>query len=260
MNVALQQIRGRWHAPPQVPVAGSYWQWYGDRLVAAGGQLQIWQQPVATPEPGMLDTISANAKIVLQITHLIDMEVTSSRKAVDEIVGFNNTVWKSCPGVMLAIGPGNQPRLNATRDAIAEASVEKIGQGADRFRPMVAYEGVRDVYTEIDPRFRPPGQWMVGFEAVNVAGRLTEPRDDALNPPSWSMSVHCPLQGRVRAEMDGIIDDPRNDVSDLPKLPAVIGTLTEIMHGPMVPAPITRRGETDETFDFLYNEITTHRY
>ncbi len=257
---AVVTSKGRWMAPPQVPITGSYWTWWDGKLVLAGGQRQWWQRNIGTAQPGMMETISAKALSVFVITHMNEVEATGKAQVVRETIRFTKMVWNSCPGIMMAIGPSDPAYVIGTRDAVAGQLYDQISDDVRRFKPYVAYEGVSDPFAEIDRK--PHDQWPCTFQAEDVSGYLSEPRDDPDNPPSWTMSKNAPFHNRMRASLDSIIDDPRQRLTDLPQMAATAGALIAIMHNERwAPFPLRRKGgdAEDDWFDLLYDEISTHR-
>lgn len=124
----------------------------------------------------------------------------------------------------------------------------------------MVYPDVTDPYKDVERR--PDDQWPCAFQTEDVSGILAEPRDDAENPPSWQVAKDTSMQKRMRAQMDSIIDDPRQKLTDLPQMSATVGVLVSIMQSERwSPWPIRRKpGDVEDPFfDALYTQISTHR-
>ena len=259
---ALVTTKGRWMAPVQVPFNGTFWMWHGSTLTLAGGMIQLWQRNTARSEPGMMETVSSQAIPVVVITYLKEIEATGRANVIAEVIEFNKAVWKACKSGLYSYGPAEPSHVKGTRDKIAEQLYDAIEVGVGEYKPFIAYADVDNPYTETDAAKRPYSQYPAAFHTEDVSGILAEPRDDPDNPPSWMIAEGTSLQKRMRAQMDSILDDPRQTLADLPQLAATVGVLVALMlNENWCPRPLRRKpGDAeDPMFDALYDQISTHR-
>ncbi|MFA3918488.1 hypothetical protein [Ruegeria hyattellae] len=259
----VTKVSGQWVPKvPQIPVNGTFWTWRHDILVLAGGQLVAMERPVRTSEPGMLDSFERDTREMFALTHLREAEVTGKAKAMEEIADLNKMVWKAMKGQHVAIGPSEPSGAISTRNDIAKRLREIIHPSARRFRCFIGQENVANAAHDNDLWVHTgEPQQPLGFSVDDVCGLLNEPRDDFENPASWGVSKGLALTGRVRQQLDSVLNTVGQSLTDLPQVAGTIGALVAMMRSDQTPFPTTRRPADidDPDFDAIYNEISTHK-